>query len=161
MFRIFLIIMLFIISACSPVVEDTVTREQNIWQLLRQVKVGYMAEYHGQLLQQELEAGFNSLQKKAPHNYDLKVDLSRKNIDLVGRNLYQAKAIIKLYRVDDGTLLHESQILAQSRYSNSGTDIRKEKSRKSAEERAIQQLSRQVVLDIQNYFLVAIENNDL
>ena len=155
------LMIIFAVTACSPVVEDTFTREQNIWQLLRQVKVVHLTEYRGQLLQQEIETGLNSLQKNAPHRYDLNVDFSTKNIGLTGRNSFQATANIKLYRVENGDFLHESQLLAQSRYSNAGTDYQQEKSRTSAETRAIKQLARQIVQDIQNYFLAAIERDDL
>ncbi len=156
-----LVAILLLLAGCSPVVEDTITREQNIWQLLRQVKVQQLNDVQGQLLQQQLEANLNSLQKKAPHNYDLRVSFTTKNVSLVGRNSYQAEASFTLYRVDTDEVLHQSTALQQSRYSVRGSDQQQQKSQQAAIERAIQQLARQIVFDIQNYFLAEIKRDDL
>ena len=152
---------LLLLTGCSPVVEETVTREQNVWQLLRQVKVQQLDDVKGQLLQQELEANFNSLQKKARHNYDLKVDFTTKNVELVGRNSYQIQASFILYRANTDEILHQSTALQQSRYSIRGSDYQQEKSQQAASERAISQLARQIVFDIQNYFIAEIKRDDL
>lgn len=157
----YIVTILLLLVSCSPVVEDTVTQEQRIWQLLRQIKVEPLAEHQGQLLQQQLEAGLNNLQKKAPHKYNLKVALSSKIIGLTGANSYQVSATIKLYRLEDNELIFETSNLIKSRYSNAGTEYRQEKSRDSAMERSINQLSRKIISDIQNYFLTAIERDDL
>ncbi len=152
---------MLILTACSPVVESTVTREQNMWQLLRQVKVKQLGDVQGQLLQQELEANLNSLQKKAPHNYDLSVSFTTSNIALVGRNSYQAQATFILYRAGTTEVLHTSEASQQSRYSSRGSEQQQLKSRQAAIERALQQLARQIVFDIQNYFLAEIKSDDL
>lgn len=157
----YIVTILLLLASCSPVVEDTVTQEQRIWQLLRQIKVEPLAEHQGQLLQQQLEAGLNNLQKKAPHKYNLQVALSSKIIGLTGANSYQVSATIKLYRLEDNELIFETSNLIKSRYSNAGTEYRQEKSRDSAMERSINQLSRKIISDIQNYFLTAIERDDL
>ncbi len=157
----YIVTILLLLASCSPVVEDTVTQEQRIWQLLRQIKVEPLAEHQGQLLQQQLEAGLNNLQKKAPHKYNLQVALSSKIIGLTGANSYQVSATIKLYRLEDNELIFETSNLVKSRYSNAGTEYRQEKSRDSAMERSINQLSRKIISDIQNYFLTAIERDDL
>ena len=158
--RLFLILLL--LTACSPVVENTITREQNVWQLLRQVKVKQLDDVQGQLLQQELEANFNSLQKKAPHNYDLSVSFTTENVELVGRNSYQAQASFTLYRANSDEVLHQSEASQQSRYSVKGSDYQQQqKSQQAATERALQQLARQIVFDIQNYFLAEIKSDDL
>ena len=152
---------LLLLAGCSPVVEDTITREQNVWQLLRQVKVLQLNDVQGQLLQQTLEAALNSLQKKAPHNYDLRVNFTTKNIALVGRNSYQAKASFTLYRADTDEILYQSSAIQQSRYSVQGSEQQQQKSKQAAIERAIQQLARQIVFDIQNHFLAVMKRDDL
>ncbi|MCH9844894.1 MAG: hypothetical protein K0U39_05240 [Alphaproteobacteria bacterium] len=152
---------LLLLAGCSPVVQDTITREKNVWQLLRQVKVQQLDDVTGQLLQQTLAANFNSLQKKAPHNYDLRVSFTTSDIELVGRNLYQMQASFTLYRAKTDEVLHQSTALQQSRYGILGSDYQQEKSRKAAEKRAIRQLARQIVFDIQNYFIAEIKRDDL
>ncbi len=158
---IYLFMMLLLLASCSPVVEDTVTAEQRIWQLLRQIKVNPLSEYQGQLLQQQLEVGLNNLQKKAPHKYNLAVSFSSGTVGLTGANSFQAKASIKLYRIEDNQLIFASNNFVKSRYSSVGSDYRQEKSRASATERSINQLSRKIISDIQNYFLAAIRRDDL